>query len=305
MSSETPVTGYDITISSANKDYQQVALYLKEWCKKWGFQHERGESGYEHFQCRVWLMKKKRFSEIKKLVSAETLYGHWSITSATCHQGCNFNYVLKADTRIAGPWKDTEYTEPPPLTPQLENFIKAGGITVMPWMAQVEAIVKTYDERSITLIYDEKGTSAKSIFCEYLEYHNLAFEIPPLRSCQDIMQLCMSIPAYKCYLVDMPRGMKKDKLAELYSGLECLKNGKMYDIRYAYKSRRITRPGIIVFTNMLPNFGLLSPGRWDVWIMTDDKSLKKFEIHHNSGSEGSQFAAEKHRHTIPIGMISP
>jgi hypothetical protein len=59
---------------------------------------------------------------------------------------------------------------------------------------------------------------------------------------EDIMEFVMNFKAYPSYSVDMPRGMKKDKLGEFYSGLECLKNGYAYDKRYEGKRRRFDRP---------------------------------------------------------------
>ena len=280
--SENQITGYDITVSCNEYDIQNLKKQLSEWCKKWVFQRERGEeTGFEHFQCRVHLMKKKRFAEVKKLVASGVLIkGNWSPTSATVHEGANFNYVMKADTRIEGPWTDQEFTEPMPLTRQLKKFMKD---QFYPWQEQVMRMCNELDDRTIKLIYDVHGNAGKSIFSEYLEYKEMAFELPPLRSMQDIMAVCMCVPVSKVYIVDMPKAMKKDKLAELYSGLECLKNGKMYDIRYSYKRRRIDRPQIIVFTNMLPNWDLMVVDRWEVWEMDPNKTLRKYTIPHNSG----------------------
>ncbi|KAK3279739.1 hypothetical protein CYMTET_12395 [Cymbomonas tetramitiformis] len=227
--------------------------------------------------------------EIKKLVAAKTLIGNWSITSTTVHDGANFNYVMKADTRIDGPWSDKDFVEPPALTRQLQNLM---GKDFYPWQNQLLEMVDSYDERTIKLVYDVHGNAGKSIFCDYLEYNQKAFEIPPLRSLQGIMGVCMSVPKSKCYICDMPKAMKKDKLAELYSGLECLKNGKMYDIRYSYKCRRIDRPQIIVFTNMLPNWDLMVRDRWEVWEMQPDKSLTKYKTPHNSGDQADLHVGE-------------
>lgn len=129
------------------------------------------------------------------------------------------------------------------------------------------------DDRHINIIYDVRGNLGKSIMCEYLEYEGLAFEIPPFRLMEDIMAFIMNFKVYPCYMVDMPRGMKKDKLGEFYSGLETLKNGLAYDKRYEGKKIRFDRPQIFVFTNSLPDFNLMSPDRWRVMETTADKDL--------------------------------
>lgn len=119
------------------------------------------------------------------------------------------------------------------------------------------------------MIFDAVGNNGKSIFCEWLEYNDLAFEVPPFRLMEDLMQCCMCVPKQKAYLIDMPRAMKKDKLGEFYSGIESLKNGTMYDKRFKFKKRRIDRPQIFVFTNVLPDFELMSKDRWQVYQIED------------------------------------
>jgi hypothetical protein len=128
------------------------------------------------------------------------------------------------------------------------------------------------------LIHDTIGNSGKSIMSEYLEYNSLAFEIPPLTGMEDIMQFCMGFKSQKVYLVDMPRAMKKDKLAGFYSGLESLKNGYIYDKRYAAKRRRFDRPQVIVFTNVMPEWKFMSLDRWEPWTMQPDHSLTKLKV---------------------------
>ena len=91
------------------------------------------------------------------------------------------------------------------------------------------------------------------------------------------MQCCMGVSPQKCYLIDIPRAMKKDKLASFYSGLEALKNGVMYDKRFHFKKRRIDRPQVIVFTNTLPDWDLMSRDRWQVWRMLPDLTMVPYE----------------------------
>lgn len=265
----TPVCTYDFTLpkSEAYQTWEMVKeKVLEGWCKKWVFQLERGDTGYEHWQGRVSLIKKRRIGEI---VGKWCIGGHISITSKAGTTA--FNYVMKNDTRIAGPWADTD-AERPPMTRQLTSFMQN---ELYPWQAKVRDICKEVDDRSINVIVDQVGNIGKSIFAEYLEYMDLATEIPPFRSMEDIMQCAMGMPVAKTYLIDMPRGMKKDKLGEFYSGLEALKNGIMYDKRYAFKKRRINRPNIFVFSNCEPVMNLLSQDRWKLWEVTEDFDLQE------------------------------
>lgn len=252
-------------------DGAELMKALSQWFKKWVFQKEKGESGYVHWQGRGSLIKAKRLPELAK-AAAEYFPGvHWSITTTGVHEGQNFNYVMKADSRVDGPWTDKDHEEPPVLTRQLKEFMERG--IEFGWHKQVLEICDTNDNRAITVILDEEGDSCKSLFAEYLEYEGKAWEVPPFRQMEDISQCVMSIKAKKCYLIDMPRGMKKDRLGEFYSGLECLKNGVCWDKRYSFKKRRMDRPQVVVFTNMLPCMKLLSKDRWNIYEMQKDKSL--------------------------------
>lgn len=266
---------YDFTIPMDRMAVEQVKAKLHGWAKKWVFQGERGDTGYEHWQGRLSLIKKRRIDELVAQMGPQFPGIHLSPTSSTVHRGSDFNYVMKEDTRISGPWKDTEYQEPAPFTRQLRRFLE---MEKRPWQIKIREMAQRQDDRRVTLIIDKKGDSGKSVTSEWLEYDGIGYEIPPMNSMEDLMQCCMGIPPQQCYIVDMPRGMKKGKLSEFYSGIESLKNGTMYDKRYAFKKRRIDRPQIIVFTNTEPDYELMSKDRWEVWEMTRDYDIVQKEI---------------------------
>jgi len=268
----SPLVGYDFTISAEKfPDLQLLQKTLSEWFKKYVFQKEEGKGGYIHWQGRGSLIKAKRRGELISQAKESFPGVNWSITSKDVHTGQNFNYVLKAESRIDGPWTDKDYEEPPVLTRQLKGFMERG--IEYEWHKQALEWCDELEDRSIKVILDMEGNSCKSLFAEYLEYQGKAWEVPPFRLMEDISQCIMAIKAKKCYLVDMPRGMKKDKLGEFYSGLECLKNGICWDKRYSFKKRRMDRPQVIVFTNTMPILELLSADRWEIYEMQSDKSL--------------------------------
>ena len=129
------------------------------------------------------------------------------------------------------------------------------------------------------MIYDAEGNIGKSIFCEYLEFNNLAEEIPPFRLMDDIFQWVYSYPGKPAYFIDLPRGMKKDKLGDFYSGIEIIKNGVCYDKRYNGRKKRFTRPTIWIFSNMLPCFTLMTKDRWQVWTVSlESMALEPYDI---------------------------
>ena len=274
------LVGFDITIScdKSTNDYKQVAHVLKQVFKKWCFQKEKGENtGYVHWQVRGHLWKATTIGGAVQKYGEMTWGGRWSITSKEVHLNNSFNYMMKVDTRLEGPWtdKDEEIQDPPVLTRQLKDFMQH---EKYPWQQHLESQIKELDDRFIKLYIDAHGNSGKSIMVEYLEYESLAYEIPPMTCMEDIMQCAMGIPAQKAYCIDMPKGMKKEKLAGFYAGLEALKNGVMYDKRYSFKKKRIDRPQVIVFTNTMPDVGLLSLDRWVIFHVNKDKSVTQMPV---------------------------
>lgn len=259
---------WNMAVDEKFPDENVVHSWCREWFKSYVFQKEQGETGFIHWQGRGSLIKKTLHSTVKGLLGVHN-------TPTSGRAAGAFSYVMKAQTRVDGPWSDKDYEEPPVLTRQLKYFLQQ---TPYPWQTQLLQYIQQPDDRKIILLYDTIGNNGKSIFAEYLEYNKLAYEIPPMRSMEDIMQCAMSIKTQTCYLVDMPRGMKKSKLSDFYAGLEALKNGVMYDKRYAFRKRRIDRPHIVVFTNHLPLWNLMSLDRWEVHEFTDQKSLKPVEI---------------------------
>ncbi|WP_445775521.1 hypothetical protein, partial [Shewanella sp.] len=158
---------------------------------------------------------------------------------------------------------------------QLENFKKC---VLYDYQEKLIAMATEYNDRVIDLVYDPHGDIGKSIFSEYLESLGVAEEIPPFRLMDDIFQWVASRPIKKCYIVDMPRGMKKDKLGDFYSGIEVIKNGVAFDKRYKAHKIRFDRPRIFLFSNALPRFSLMSKDRWRIWEVDENKYLKKYNI---------------------------
>ena len=265
-----PLATWDIRYSAEGMTKDDIIGELHAVAKHYVFQLEESDSGYRHYQGRISLIKKRRLVErhiLLKLFKKPPNY-----LQPTCNpehfRGEAF-YVQKEDTRVDGPWKDTD--EIRVMTRQLKEF------SVMDYRPYQEALLKmatTFDTRKIDLIYDPIGNIGKSIFSEHLEYLGIAEEVPPFRLMDDIFAWVASRPIKRCYIVDMPRGMKKDKLGDFYSGIEVIKNGVAYDKRYKASKIRFDRPRIFVFTNALPQFSLMSADRWNVWEVNNSFNLE-------------------------------
>lgn len=260
-----PCYVFDITVKADGVTVDGLHAKLREWCKMWVFQLEKGDGGYVHYQGRVTLVKKRRASEIAKLFNDDLFKVHWSPTSNNARDKEAF-YCIKADTRVDGPWKDSDYRPPVVLTRQMREFAE---FTRHPWQTKVEEFCKEWDKRTIHWVYDEHGCNGKSDLVEWLDVNNIACVVPPMRSIEDILQFAFSCTSARAYLIDFPRAMKKEHLCEFYAGIECLKNGFVYDKRYKGQKRWMDRPAIVIFSNVLPPTAAMSRDRWKVWRIED------------------------------------
>ena len=273
--SSSPLFNFDFTLKHNEQfKHTDIKKALHSFSKSFIFQLEESSSGYKHWQGRVSLIKKKRLGALinqsKSFTSLESI--HWNPTSNNGLDKGDF-YLMKDDTRLEGPFKDTD--EEIIVTKQMELF---STWELRPWQSKLIAETSQFCLRSIDLVYDPTGNAGKSLFSEYMESQGNSEEIPPFRLMDDIFQWVCSRPIKQIYIVDMPRGMKKDKLGDFYSGIEVIKNGVAYDKRYNAKKIRFDRPRVIVFTNELPNFDLMSKDRWKVWEIMQNKLVKYDEV---------------------------
>lgn len=262
MEKNSPIFVFDFRCNESDYSIGGIKDILAKIAKKWVFQLEESDTGYKHYQGRYSLIKKRRTNECKKLIKdlGFDLFNYNEPSSTNDHK--TTFYAMKEDTRIDGPWSDQD--EVKFETIQIKHFLK---LDLRPYQKEILNWGNEFEMRRIDLIYDKRGNLGKSIFSEYLEYIDMAEEVPPYRLMDDIFQWVCSRPKKKMYLIDMPRGMKKDKLGDLYAGIEVIKNGVCYDKRYTAKKIRFDRPRVVVFTNTLPNLELMSKDRWNLNIV--------------------------------------
>jgi hypothetical protein len=271
------LTGFDIVIRVVPEieDYRVVGRRLAELAKKFVFQRERSEAGgIEHYQCRILTRKRIRLAAFVREHGGEHVWnGHIQATSNSVHaSNRQFNYVMKLDTRVAGPWNEEEFdlANQPVLTRQLRHFQLQ---PPRPWQVKVKGYLQSEDDRSIHLIIDHVGHVGKSIFAEDMEYKGLATEIPVMESVESTMQVAHASVCKKAFMVDMPRALNKQNLHAFYAGIECIKNGQAWDRRYKYKKVRFDRPAVVIFTNVWPKFKYMSKDRWVIHLMKEDYDL--------------------------------
>lgn len=264
----TPCYVYEFTLPKRDLGVDGVHDLLRSHCKSYTFQLERGEqTGYEHYQGRLSLFKKKRAGQTALCFPDTGI--HITPTSANALQGEAF-YCMKADSRIEGPWTDKDY-KPPKRKLKCIELMKEKGL--YPWQSDIISKLENYDPRTIHVVIDPNGNNGKTYCMKWLVNECDAMLIPPMESCEDLIGFAMSFPYRNMYVIDMPRSMPKKRLFGFYAGIETLKNGILYDKRYHGKFLLMDEPGVLVFTNVPPKKRYLSADRWKLW------TIKNNELH--------------------------
>jgi len=272
-----PCSVFDFSASADLIQFEHLKEFLNNYAKKWCFQKEKGEeTDYIHWQGRLSLKVRKRFSEMKEMNKGlkDNLHSiRWSVTSAENTK--NDFYVMKEDTRKEGPWSDKDKVVYIPK--QYRN------IKLYKWQQEVIDSRNAFNDRVIDMIYDEKGNNGKSTVAAIAEIMYNAIDCPPINDCKELIQYvcneCMDndIRTPGLLFVDLPRAMNKDGLYGIYSAIEQIKKGKLVDTRYHGRKWWIDSPRIWVFSNHLPDLSLLSNDRWRIWtINKDTQQLERF-----------------------------
>lgn len=267
--SDKPLAQWEATIWDT--DLERTRSIMKSLAKKWEFQLEEcPTTNKQHFQAGFSLIKKGKRKDILALVP-EQVRNQWSVRPMSNPGAKSWTYSSKVASRVEGPWTHAD-KEAAYIPRHVRN------VELRPWQAAVKEMCGEYDDRVINLLYCPKGGIGKSILIDYMDCNGLAEAVPPLNDAKDIMQLvcCVvenaggSAKAPKAFLFDLPRAMKKDKLLGLYSAIEQIKDGRAYDLRYAYKKHRFDRPAVWVFTNTKPDTSMLSQDRWRFWSVVEN-----------------------------------
>jgi hypothetical protein len=135
------------------------------------------------------------------------------------------------------------------------------------------------DCRQINWIFDEKGNTGKTLFCDKYEVDNLhdalvIASIGSLRDIADVIRNWMTSNSNepRTILFDLPRTLvDRDSI---YTLLESIKNGRLTCTKYSGTTLRFERPHIIVFANWLPKLGLISRDRWNIEEIRNKKLVK-------------------------------
>lgn len=268
--SNNPVAVYDFTYPAKDLvDPQKYRNVLKRYFKKYAFQLEEGDSGYLHLQGRGSLIKKRRPSELVKLLweDEDTKGIHVSPTTNEVVQAGEMFYVMKADTRVEGPWTDRD--EEIYIPYQYRN------IMLYPWQTSVVESAKAMCSRTVNCVVDITGSSGKSTVAAICCLLHKGIRIPAVNDHEKLLASVCDILTAKherqpgVIFIDLPRYMDKKRMHGIFSAIEEIKNGHAYDMRYHYKEWWYDSPAVWVFTNTYPDTSALSQDRWKLWNICD------------------------------------
>jgi hypothetical protein len=263
-----PCSCFDFRWNGEGITPEMVKSWLKGIAKRFVFQREEGDSGYNHYQGRLSLVKKRRKHEALKLF--ENPPNYFEPTTNKEYQSGDAFYVTKIDTRIEGPWKDTDEEVYVPRQVREMGDLR-------PFQQHIVNDVDKWDKRSINLVYCKSGNKGKSSLVSYMRAMKLGRALPPVNDFKDLLRMVCDLPTSKLYLFDMPRAMNKDKMFQFYSAVETIKDGYAYDDRYSFKEKVFDCPNIWIFCNVLPDLNLLSMDRWKIWDIDDAFNLAKLK----------------------------
>lgn len=264
----------------ANEDLyespQQLIEFLQEIACKWCFQLEAGEkTGYRHYQGRMTLWKQTRKDTLMNDMHAMQMpVPNYLEPSSTEYSKGKAFYSMKVQTRLEGPWQNTDAT--PMFIPwQYDN------ITLYPFQQSIidSGRVEFRNSRTLNCIVSFAGCDGKSTCASIGALFHRYIDLPPINDADKLIaSVCDILGAKECrdpkvMFFDMPRAMGKDRLYGMYTALEQVKKGFVYDLRNRYREWWFHSPQIWVFTNDIPAVSLMSKDRWVFYVINDAHEL--------------------------------
>lgn len=254
----------------------KVEEALNHFAQEWTMQLEECPSSKRlHLQGRFRLKVKDRMSALlKKMKSSDLVGAHLSKTS-TENTRNNF-YVLKEDSRILGPWMlDPLGKNPKKLyVPRQYRFKEE---SLRSFQKTIVERLTGFDPRKINCIVNFRGNRGKSTLIGWClaNYRKICMEVPPMNEFKDMMHhVCSWLTQHgtevgKNMFIDFPRSIRQDKVYQFMAGIERLKDGRAYDLRYKSTMVNFDSPNIWLFMNTVPDLGYVSQDRWDFWTINE------------------------------------
>ena len=232
---------------------KDIIKWFKVRAKKYSFQLEKGaETGKYHWQCRVsFNVSKEKTAVVKDCKHVFDEDGtSWYIEPTSKTNIGNDFYLCKEETRVKGPWKDTD-AKPRYVQERFRNAVPK------PWQADLKRYLcelsQSEDDRPIICVVDE-GKTGKSWFKSwmYSTVQNAIILPPTMETIQQVAEYLCSDPDIEeggeyIFLIDCPRATSPKHWFTILGGLEFLKQGHLCDHRYSTKKLTIEPPQIVFF----------------------------------------------------------
>lgn len=290
-SSEVPLYRHDITLSldrnnsrfstglgvrrSAESLADSLKDYFDTFCNQYVFQLEdsRLDVDYDddiesrsnfHFQCRINCTDRKRCSTIAKAIGNhfDNIFYRISVTATNSNPKTKFDYCMKTETRVAGPWSDR-------LLYLGEDLIS--DMDMYPWQKDIfnmsENDNEWFSKRKIFNVYDPEGGHGKSSVVKKLAYEepNKVGFISNFATQNQLASAIVKSGIKNLYIIDLPRvglswtekvgGKTVRKYSprwyEMVELIETVKNGgPVFDTMHGKSDMLIMRcPVIVIFSN--------------------------------------------------------
>jgi len=265
---------YDFTVKCEYMELEDCKKHCRELFGKWVFQMEDA-SGMLHFQGRGSLIKARTFNYIKKNLKPIDQW-HWSITSKTVYEdkGNRFNYCMKFDTRIEGPWSDLDKA-PDYIPRHIRNLIMRS------WQQSVIDTRLDFEERWINVLIDTKTEIGKSCLITTMATKYGCIKVPPFEKVEWIMEVViaeikmLNKRSDITFLFDIPKGIRHQDNRQLWNAIEIIKTGYAYDRRNRWERIFFDPPKVWVFTNTNPleDEGLYRNNVYKLWEVNSGMDL--------------------------------
>lgn len=268
------VAVWDFRSGSDWGDRDEIFDVLRQIAKKWTLQYEKGDLGYYHWQGRLSLWKKREGAALAALwqkIGIE-IPNYCQPSAAENCKGEMF-YAMKADTRVDGPWDHRETI----------RYVQKNkrNVVLKPWQTFVMTDAERFDERVVDVVWDPPGNHGKSFLMEWANQHKKGIMIPTSNDAKELVAAVMNILVGqqlrepKLMFIDLPRAMEKKHLRGMYTAIETIKNGHVWDFRYQFKEWIFEQPRVWVFSNVLPDKEWLTADRWRIWTFDSQDNLQR------------------------------
>lgn len=243
-------TIYMITAPRSKLHKREIKKMIEDYdIHKWIVAKEKGKGGYEHWQIRI--QTSASFEQLK----ARMPQAHIEKASDTWeYERKEGNYWTSQDTTDI---RSCRFGKTNCHQKYILERTRSGG------------------NRTITCVYDTKGSLGKSWLCRHLYERGKAYYVPPtIDSPKAIIQFVASgYRGEEIIVIDIPRSWRWTEA--VYTAIESIKDGLVYDTRYNARMRDIWGVKVLVMCNTKPQLDKLSTDRWDIIeVMTTKITLK-------------------------------